>query len=74
LACHLQIDADPYPDPAYYFDADRDLDPAFQFDADPDPLGGSCVKLKGNLRSYARTLLFHSFIHSFCETGQKALF
>jgi hypothetical protein len=28
LACHLQIDADPYPvpDPAYRFDADPDLD------------------------------------------------
>jgi hypothetical protein len=37
LACHLQIDADPNPDPANHFDADRDLDPTFQFDADPDP-------------------------------------
>ncbi len=32
-ACHLQIDADPDPDPAYHFDADPD--PTFQFDADP---------------------------------------
>jgi hypothetical protein len=37
LACHLQIDADPNPDPAYHFDAERDLDPTFQFDVDPDP-------------------------------------
>jgi hypothetical protein len=29
LACHLQIDADPYrfPNPAYHFDADPDADP-----------------------------------------------
>jgi hypothetical protein len=26
LACHLQIDADPVPDPAYHFDADQDSD------------------------------------------------
>jgi hypothetical protein len=26
LACHLQIDADPVPDPAYLFDADPDPD------------------------------------------------
>jgi hypothetical protein len=25
LACHLQIDADPVPDPAYHFDADPDF-------------------------------------------------
>jgi hypothetical protein len=30
LACHLQIDADPVPDPAHHFDADPDVD------ADPD--------------------------------------
>jgi hypothetical protein len=35
MACHLQIDADPYPGPAYHFDADPD--PTFQFDEDPDP-------------------------------------
>jgi hypothetical protein len=29
LACHLQIDADPVPDPAYHFDADPDADPDF---------------------------------------------
>ncbi len=34
MACHLQIDADPIPDPAYHFDPD--LDPWFHFDADPD--------------------------------------
>ncbi len=32
LACHLQIDADPYP--AYHFIEDADL--AYHFDADPD--------------------------------------
>jgi hypothetical protein len=26
LACHLQIDADPVPDPAYHIDADPDSD------------------------------------------------
>ncbi len=35
LACHLQIDADPDPGPAYHFDADPDL--AYQVDADPYP-------------------------------------
>jgi hypothetical protein len=35
LACHLQIDADPDPGPAYHFDADPDL--ANHVDADPDP-------------------------------------
>ncbi len=35
LACHLEIDADPVPDPAYHFDADPD--PGFLFDADADP-------------------------------------
>ncbi len=34
LACHLQIDMDPVPDPAYHFDADSD--PDFSFNADPD--------------------------------------
>jgi hypothetical protein len=33
LAGHLQ-NADPDPDPAYYFDADADPDPAYHFDAD----------------------------------------
>jgi hypothetical protein len=33
VACLLQIDADPVPDPAYHFDAD----PGYQNDADPDP-------------------------------------
>jgi hypothetical protein len=37
LACHLQIVADPDPDPAYHFDADPDTDPAYHFDADPNP-------------------------------------
>ncbi len=46
LACHLQIDVDSNPDPAYHFDADPDTDPpayrfdpdpTFQFDAYPDP-------------------------------------
>jgi hypothetical protein len=39
LACHLQIEAvpDPDPDPAYHFDADLDPDPAYPFDSDPDP-------------------------------------
>ncbi len=32
MACHLQIHADPVPDPFNYFDADPDLD------VDPDPL------------------------------------
>ncbi len=32
LACHLQIDADQVPDPAYHFDADPD--PGYQNDAD----------------------------------------
>jgi hypothetical protein len=31
LACHLQVDADADPDPAYHFDADPD--PTFLFDA-----------------------------------------
>jgi hypothetical protein len=35
LACHLQIDVDPNPDPAYHFDADPD--PDYRFDSDPDP-------------------------------------
>jgi hypothetical protein len=33
LNCHLQIDADPDPDPAYHIDADPNH--TFQFDADP---------------------------------------
>jgi hypothetical protein len=53
LACHLKIDADPVPDPAYHFDADPDANPISDFycmliripmriqvtknDADPDP-------------------------------------
>jgi hypothetical protein len=38
LACHLQIKADPVPDPAYHFDVDPDADPDFYFsDADTDP-------------------------------------
>jgi hypothetical protein len=47
LACRLQIDADPNPDPdsVNHFDADPDpayhfdavLDPTFQLDADPEP-------------------------------------
>jgi hypothetical protein len=34
LACHLQIHADPVPDPVYHFDADpgADPDPDFIFD------------------------------------------
>jgi hypothetical protein len=37
LACHLQTDVDPHPDPAYQFDAaaDPNLVPTFQFDPDP---------------------------------------
>ena len=31
MACHLQIDADPVPDPAYHFDADPDVDPDQDF-------------------------------------------
>ncbi len=34
MACNLQIDADPVPDPAYHFDTDPD--PDFLFDVDPD--------------------------------------
>jgi hypothetical protein len=30
LACHLQIDADPVPDPAYHFDAVPDVDPGYR--------------------------------------------
>ncbi len=44
MDCHLQIDADPVPDPAYHFDADPDPDfylmrsgSGFLFDADADP-------------------------------------
>jgi hypothetical protein len=37
LACHLQIDANPDPDPAFYFDAEPDPDPSHHFGADPDP-------------------------------------
>ncbi len=47
LACHLQIDVDPVPDPSYHLDADTDFnliadadldaDPDYQNDADPDP-------------------------------------
>jgi hypothetical protein len=29
LACHLQIDADPFPDPAYHSDVDPYADPDF---------------------------------------------
>jgi hypothetical protein len=43
LACHLQIDPDPVPDPAYQFGADpdpdlfdADADPGYQNDADPN--------------------------------------
>ncbi len=38
MACHLQIDANPDPGPAYHFDADGDavLDPAYPFDPDPE--------------------------------------
>ncbi len=35
LACHLQMDADGDPAPAYHFDADSDPDPTFQFYPDP---------------------------------------
>jgi hypothetical protein len=31
LACHLQIDAYPVPDPAYHFDTDRDAEPNSDF-------------------------------------------
>jgi hypothetical protein len=38
LACQMQIDADPVPDPVYHFDADQD-----PIHADPDPdLQHSC--------------------------------
>jgi hypothetical protein len=37
LDCHLQTDAVPDLDPAYYLGADVDPDPAFHFDEDPDP-------------------------------------
>jgi hypothetical protein len=37
LACHLQIDADPVPDPAYHFDADPHSDPDPQHCLEPDP-------------------------------------
>ncbi len=48
LACHLQIDAVPVPDPAYHFDADPDfylmrirmliqVTKMMQIHADPDP-------------------------------------
>jgi hypothetical protein len=43
LACHLQIDAYPNPDPAYHVDADPDPDPTFLFDAYP----GSTALLHG---------------------------
>ncbi len=33
----MKIDADPDPDPAYYFDADPDPDSDSHFDADPGP-------------------------------------
>jgi hypothetical protein len=55
LACHLQIVADPDPDPDYHFDedpnpayhvdADPDPDPTFQFDVDSDPDPQYCLKL-----------------------------
>ena len=35
MSCHLQIDADLVPDPAYHFDADPDADPGYQNDTDP---------------------------------------
>jgi hypothetical protein len=38
LACHLQINADSDPDPAYPSYMDSDPDPACHFDADPDPI------------------------------------
>ncbi len=38
LACHLQIDADPVPDPAYHFDADAEPDfYLMRIHTDPDP-------------------------------------
>jgi hypothetical protein len=55
-ACHLQIDADTDPDPAYHFDEDpdpaynvdpdADPDPAFQFDADPCGSGSTTLVLR----------------------------
>jgi hypothetical protein len=36
MAYHLQMDADPDPDPAYHFGVDPD--PDYHFDADPDPV------------------------------------
>jgi hypothetical protein len=37
LACHLQNDLEPEPDPVYHFDAEPDPGLTFQFDADADP-------------------------------------
>jgi hypothetical protein len=49
LVCHLQIDVDEDPNPAYDFDADPD--PAYHFDADPDPQHWS-IKLEENMPPY----------------------
>ncbi len=50
LACHLQLDADPDPDPASHLDADPD--PAYRINADPDP----------NFQFDASTTLRHPFM------------
>ncbi len=42
MACHLQLDSDMDPDPAYHFDADMDPNLAYHVgtcvDADPDAM------------------------------------
>jgi hypothetical protein len=45
LACHLQINADPVPDPAHHFDAD----PGYQNDADPCGCGSGSTTPCGDI-------------------------
>jgi hypothetical protein len=43
FTCHLQIDADPDPDPVYPLDADPDPDSGSQNDADPCGSGSTTL-------------------------------
>jgi hypothetical protein len=67
LACHLQIDADPVPDPAYHFYADPNPDfylmrmwirmriqvtKMMRINVDPDPRGSGSTTGVGRLEMY----------------------
>ena len=66
MVFHLQIDADPDPDPAYHFDADPDQEPIFQFDVNSWGSGSATLLSSSSLPSFPFHFRSHpSFVSPF---------